>query len=672
MLTANSEGNTDVGNLTGGAALQKDPFSRTTKGKKLKDYIKSLKGKFFQKSSLKISKDDVHPNPSHAQKQAGNYRKAHVRVLGFDIAIENPKGSYRKGTDPNGKEWKCKMHHHYGYFKRTLGKDGDHIDCFIGPNTKSELVFIINQIRPSSGVFDEHKVMLGFDSLEEAKEGYLANYSEGWKGLGEIHPFTLEQFKIWLQKADTTKKAKKVIIKSAFKNYFSKSQKAQVGETRTWSDGKVHRKTENGWVEVTNPNPSRPKPSLPESQSKQNADPQKKSTYEQKAIEAIERWKEFEKEAKARNRERISKAPPEKRNEAFNIRNAVPGDIVRIERPIDGRVNRGHLAKVLDKIDGHLKVMLPSGSIFLFLAADLAFAKSSNGITSFLKGKLAQVGEVRVWSDGNKYRKELNGWRMIGDSDTKAAHQATQTEASKKAGMSKEEHEQATEKAMQNGVKIPVKVLREYPSLLEKYPIYKKRVSAIDSLSKGLKKGSQVGNELEQTANNLRQGKIPNASKALDSLKSGRTNSEVKPIGNGDHGPIYNVDQFDSLKAGIEHLQTQKNGEIIGAIKHPEIDKPIDLIWGNEGSAKSDGYGLAKILKYHPEVINNLAEIIGSLKIKSKTNNRINLESLNHKAAVRLEWDLKDKNWLLTAFEIKGIGSTTDIPDPDSGMTAPR
>ena len=50
----------------------------------------------------------------------------HINVLGFNITVENPKGSYRRGKDNNGKEWKVKMQNHYGYFTKTKGKDGDH------------------------------------------------------------------------------------------------------------------------------------------------------------------------------------------------------------------------------------------------------------------------------------------------------------------------------------------------------------------------------------------------------------------------------------------------------------------------------------------------------------------------------------------------------------------
>lgn len=45
------------------------------------------------------------PAPTQAQIEAGNYKKGHIKVHGLDIAVENPRGSERRGTDPDGKEW---------------------------------------------------------------------------------------------------------------------------------------------------------------------------------------------------------------------------------------------------------------------------------------------------------------------------------------------------------------------------------------------------------------------------------------------------------------------------------------------------------------------------------------------------------------------------------------
>ena len=85
------------------------------------------------------------PNPSPAQKEAGNYPKGKVTLHGLRLSIENPRGSTRSGTDATGKAWSVTMPHHYGYFLGTEGKDGDHVDFFLGPNPDSQHVLIVNQ-----------------------------------------------------------------------------------------------------------------------------------------------------------------------------------------------------------------------------------------------------------------------------------------------------------------------------------------------------------------------------------------------------------------------------------------------------------------------------------------------------------------------------------------------
>lgn len=147
-------------------------------------------------TTLSKARKNVDKNPTDGQKEAGNYRKGHVNILGFQITIENPKGSYRKGKDKDGHEWKTLMHNDYGYFVRTLGKDGDAIDVFIGPNLKSQKIFPIDQF--VNGEFDETKVMLGFDNKEEAKAAYLSNYEKDWKGFKYITEVDIDTFKKWL------------------------------------------------------------------------------------------------------------------------------------------------------------------------------------------------------------------------------------------------------------------------------------------------------------------------------------------------------------------------------------------------------------------------------------------------------------------------------------------
>ena len=124
---------------------------------------------------------------------------------------------------------------------------------------------------------------------------------------------------------------------------------------------------------------------------------------------------------------------------------------------------------------------------------------------------------------------------------------------------------------------------------------------------------------------------------------------DIKPVGVGAFGNIYN--QFrGNAKAAIEFLKKVRGGEAVGALHHKDIGD-IDLVWGKEGTGHSDGYGLSKLVKYHPEVLDNLQEILNDMRVVSSSKNRVNLESETHKAGVRLTWDGERKSWLLTAFK---------------------
>ena len=147
----------------------------------------------------KIAQEEakVEQNPTEAQKEAGNYKKGHVKIDGYDVTIENPKGSVRSGVDRNGQEWSVTMNNTYGYIRGTEGVDGDHIDVFLSDDPTQGDVYVIDQVN-EDGSFDEHKVMYGFKSALAAKRAYLANYSPGWQGLGTITEVSKEEFKKWI------------------------------------------------------------------------------------------------------------------------------------------------------------------------------------------------------------------------------------------------------------------------------------------------------------------------------------------------------------------------------------------------------------------------------------------------------------------------------------------
>ena len=181
-----------------GAVTSNPPLS-VDKDTKISSNSQGNLGKTSSEKEISQEEDKVDTNPSEAQKEAGNYQKGHIKVDGYDITIENPKGSVRRGTDANGQAWETEIHNTYGYIRGTEGVDGDHIDVYLSDNPASGSVFVVDQVNPSTGEFDEHKVMYGFGSEEEARQAYLSNYSPGWNGLGKITEVSREDFKKWVE-----------------------------------------------------------------------------------------------------------------------------------------------------------------------------------------------------------------------------------------------------------------------------------------------------------------------------------------------------------------------------------------------------------------------------------------------------------------------------------------
>jgi len=167
--------------------------------------IEKIEDVFSGKEAERVKKElasmDVETEPSEKQKQSGNYSKGRVKFKGMTLVIENPKGSWRFGRGWNGEErWAQRMKAHYGYIMNDGGQetaDGDKIDCFVGPKTGASRVFIINQFK--DGMFDEVKVILGAENVDEAREIYLSNYPKGWNGLESIYQSNTKKLRDWLK-----------------------------------------------------------------------------------------------------------------------------------------------------------------------------------------------------------------------------------------------------------------------------------------------------------------------------------------------------------------------------------------------------------------------------------------------------------------------------------------
>jgi|GEM_PF-776523 len=187
---------------------------------KLARMVESVKGK----NVLKDLDENGEPRADYVETFAINnpkttksltwsgYRlQGRTRIHGMDISIENKKGSVRRGTDKDGHAWRTKMHFAYGYIRGTVGKDKDHLDCYIGPNPESTKVFVIHQNDPVTGKYDEDKVMLGFGDATEAKRAYLKQYDRpGF--LGSMDETDIDSFK---KKAFAkANKGKKLVLKA--------------------------------------------------------------------------------------------------------------------------------------------------------------------------------------------------------------------------------------------------------------------------------------------------------------------------------------------------------------------------------------------------------------------------------------------------------------------------
>lgn len=178
------------------ADLQRASSSGTTFGKKWSIEAEAQEAATSPNNDL--------PDPTDAQREAGNYKMAHTKVAGLDVTIEIPAGGKRRGTDAAGKPWERELGSHYGYIKRTKGADGENVDVYLGPKADQAdtPVYVIDQNNPNSTTFDEHKVMMGFGSSKEAEAAFRANFPKGMNTFGTMKKLTPDQFKAWLRDGD--------------------------------------------------------------------------------------------------------------------------------------------------------------------------------------------------------------------------------------------------------------------------------------------------------------------------------------------------------------------------------------------------------------------------------------------------------------------------------------
>ncbi|MFX0132951.1 MAG: hypothetical protein ACFFDN_04825, partial [Candidatus Hodarchaeota archaeon] len=159
--------------------------------------------KHIEKVRKQLDDMVVDTDPSEAQKESGNYKKGEIVLKGLRIKIENPKNSIRWGIGFNGQKWITKMKAHYGYITGFAdAMDGDKMDVFIGDKLNASRCFIVNQVDHGTGMFDEHKVVMAVDNINEAEDLYMSCYQKGWKGLGSIVQLNTKLLREWLSQGN--------------------------------------------------------------------------------------------------------------------------------------------------------------------------------------------------------------------------------------------------------------------------------------------------------------------------------------------------------------------------------------------------------------------------------------------------------------------------------------
>jgi phage-related protein (TIGR01555 family) len=149
------------------------------------------------------------------KKEAGDRKQRRARTRdsnttemayrhGLFVVIETPQGHVRKGVEANGEAWQVTMPVDYGYIRNHIGSDEEQIDCYLGPSLESDAVFVIDQKELANGQFDEHKVMLGYYTLESAKDDYILSFSDGRgpQRIGAVTQMGMAGFKKWLDTAN--------------------------------------------------------------------------------------------------------------------------------------------------------------------------------------------------------------------------------------------------------------------------------------------------------------------------------------------------------------------------------------------------------------------------------------------------------------------------------------
>ncbi|ABS44288.1 conserved hypothetical protein [Campylobacter jejuni subsp. doylei 269.97] len=203
---------------------------------------------------------------------------------------------------------------------------------------------------------------------------------------------------------------------------------------------------------------------------------------------------------------------------------------------------------------------------------------------------------------------------------------------------------QRLDEKIQNDKKASEDILKRYDNFLKE-----SKNNKLDFLDR-MSLNTIEYNLSRQMIINAKESTNKGIKKDIPSALRGKIEQELNINPLKEFGENY-TEYYHDGKGALQKLLIEKQGQVAGAFHRKDLGD-IDLVWGVEGSSRSDGYGLSKIVKYHNEVLHQIDDIINEGELKRDNKGRLNIEYKNSIIGLRDNWKgEKNKNhWIITSY----------------------
>lgn len=147
---------------------------------------------------------------------------------------------------------------------------------------------------------------------------------------------------------------------------------------------------------------------------------------------------------------------------------------------------------------------------------------------------------------------------------------------------------------------------------------------------------------------------LTNTAKSFSDKGIKKIRSEIEKI-NGitpikEFGENY-AEFYHNGKGAVQKLLAEEQGQVAGAFYRDDLGD-ITLPWGEAGTGRSDGWGLAKIKRFHPEVMDRLDEIIRDGKFYFDEKGRPNIKLGDEIVGLKDNWLGKETlYWIVSSYD---------------------